>query len=159
MFSENDNKFMAEALAEAKLAFENEEVPVGAVLVKDDVIIARGHNQVESKSDATLHAEVVCIREGAKVLGDWRLLDTTLYVTLEPCSMCAGAAILSRVPRIIWGCPDIRHGACGSWTDLFQNQHPIHQISIQHGLMEDESRFLLKEFFRKRRKEKSGSLC
>lgn len=157
-FTDLDKKFMNEALLEAKCAFEKGEVPIGAVLVVDNKIIARGHNLVEKFQDATLHAEIVCMQNANKVLGNWRLLDSTLYVTMEPCSMCAGAAILSRVSRIVWGCPDIRHGACGSWIDLFTLQHPIHQIEILSGLMEEEAKSLIQEFFRKRRKENSVSL-
>jgi tRNA(adenine34) deaminase len=151
-FTEFDKKFMREALLEAQEAFKEDEVPVGAVLVKENRIISRGRNCVEKEKNATKHAEIVCLSEGAKILGDWRLLDTILYVTMEPCSMCAGAAILSRVTKIIWGCPDIRHGACGSWTDLFIKPHPIHQIQIQSGLFEEEARALLQNFFRNKRK-------
>ena len=151
-FTEFDKKFMKEALLQAQKAFEEDEVPVGAVLVKENSIISRGRNCVEKEKNAMQHAEIVCLSEGTKILGDWRLLDTILYVTMEPCSMCAGAAILSRVKKIVWGCPDIRHGASGSWTNLFIKPHPIHQIQIQSGLFEEEARTLLQDFFRNKRK-------
>ncbi len=151
-FTEFDKKFMREALLQAEEAFKEDEVPVGAVLVKKNTIISSGRNRVEKEKNAIQHAEIVCLSQATKILGDWRLLDTILYVTMEPCSMCAGAAILSRVKKIVWGCPDIRHGACGSWADLFIKQHPIHQIEIQSGLFEEEARTLLQDFFRNKRK-------
>lgn len=153
-FTTLDKNFMSEAIVEARRAFEKGEVPVGAVLVVNNEIVARGHNLVESTQDATMHAEIVCMRHANAVLKNWRLLDSTLYVTMEPCSMCAGAAILSRVSKIVWGCPDIRHGACGSWMDLFLKEHPIHQVEILSNLLEDEAKSLIQEFFRKRREEK-----
>src|ERR1700761_6222819 len=109
----DDEKFMLEALKEAWKAFLKDEVPVGAVLVQDNRIIARGHNQVEMLKDATAHAEMLCITSGEAALENWRLIDTTLYATIEPCCMCAGALFLSRVPTLVWGAPDIRHGANG----------------------------------------------
>lgn len=146
---------MLEALKEAYKAYEAEEVPVGAVLVHKGRVIARGHNQVEMLQDATAHAEMICMTSGAVALENWRLLECTLYCTLEPCAMCAGASILSRVPKIVWGAPDIRHGANGSWVDLFDKPHPIHQVEIKGGVLEGYSSFLLKEFFKARR-EKSN---
>ena len=111
---------MREALKEAKKAFEKDEVPVGAVLVHKNRIIARGHNQVELLQDATAHAEMICLSAGAEALGNWRLAETTLYCTLEPCCMCAGALLSARVTRLVWGAPDLRVGANGSWIDLFE---------------------------------------
>lgn len=144
---------MLEALKEAWKAFQKGEVPVGAVLVKKGHIIARGHNQVEMLRDATAHAEILCITAGEAALENWRLLETTLYCTVEPCSMCAGAMLLSRVPQLVWGAPDIRHGANGSWIDLFAKQHPMHTIAVRKGVLQDYSALLLKTFFQKRRKE------
>jgi len=106
-----DEKFMLEALKQAKLAFQNDEVPVGAVLVHQGHVIARGYNQVELLKDATAHAEMLCLTAGTSAMEDWRLLDTTLYCTIEPCAMCAGAMFLSRIKTLVWGAPDIRHGA------------------------------------------------
>lgn len=148
----NDEAFMREALKEAKKAFERDEVPVGAVLVHKGKIIARGHNQVELLQDATAHAELVCLSAGAEAIGNWRLLDTTLYCTLEPCCMCAGALLSSRVSRLVWGAPDLRVGANGSWIDLFSHQHPIHEIEIVPRVLEAESADLMRAFFQKQRK-------
>ncbi len=147
----DDKKFMLEALKQAWKAFQNEEVPVGAVLVLKGRVIAKGYNQVELLKDATAHAEMLCLTAGANAMGDWRLLDTTLYCTIEPCAMCAGATLLSRVKTVVWGAPDIRHGAGGSWINLFENKHPTHAIEIRKGIYADEASFLLKEFFIKRR--------
>jgi tRNA(adenine34) deaminase len=149
----DDEKFMLEALKEAWKAYQKEEVPVGAVLVHQGRVIARGHNQVEMLRDATAHAEMLCITAGEAALENWRLLETTLYCTVEPCSMCAGAMLLSRVPQLVWGAPDIRHGANGSWVDLFSKQHPMHTISIRKGVFQEYSAMLLKEFFQKRREK------
>lgn len=148
----DDEKFMLEALKQAWKAFESEEVPVGAVLVKEGRIIAKGYNQVEMLKDATAHAEMLCMTSGEAALENWRLTDTTLYCTLEPCVMCAGALLLSRVPRLVWGAPDLRHGANGSWIDLFANKHPMHTVSITSGVYADYCAALMKEFFQKRRK-------
>lgn len=148
-----DEFFMAEALKEARKAFREEEVPVGAVLVLGDRIIARGHNQVELLKDATAHAEMICMGSGAQALDNWRLLDTTLYCTIEPCAMCSGGILLSRVKRLVWGAPDLRHGANGSWINLFAHKHPTHQVEITSGVLADECAAILQEFFRKRRHE------
>jgi tRNA(adenine34) deaminase len=148
----DDERFMVEALKEAWKAFKAGEVPVGAVLVKENRVIARGYNQVESLNDATAHAEMLCITAGEVALENWRLLETTLYCTLEPCPMCLGAAILSRVPKLVWGAPDLRHGANGSWINLLEKQHPIHQVAAKSGLLASYAASLMKEFFQKRRK-------
>lgn len=150
----DDEKFMLEALKEAWKAFLEEEVPVGAILVHKGRIIARGHNQVEMLRDATAHAEMLCITAGEATLENWRLADTVLYSTVEPCSMCAGAMLLSRIPQLVWGAPDIRHGANGSWVNLFEKTHPMHTISIRTGVLQEYSSTLLKDFFQKRREEK-----
>lgn len=150
----DDEKFMLEALKEAWKAFREEEVPVGAVLVKEGRVIARGHNQVEMLNDATAHAEMLCITAGESALENWRLADTTLYCTIEPCAMCAGAMLLSRVPKLVWGAPDLRHGAHGSWVNLFEKQHPTHSIEIRRGILKEQCAFLLQDFFQKRRLEK-----
>lgn len=147
---------MNEALREARKAFAEDEVPVGAVLVKDGRIIARGRNQVEMLKDATAHAEILCITSGEVALDNWRLLDTTLYCTMEPCAMCAGAMFLSRISRLVWGAPDLRHGANGSWVNLFDKQHPIHTIQVTSGILQAECSCLIQEFFQKKRREKDG---
>jgi tRNA(adenine34) deaminase len=148
-----DEKFMLEALKEAFEAYKRGEVPVGAVLVLDQKVIARGYNLVESLKDAKAHAEMICLSSASKVIGDWRLLDTTLYSTLEPCCMCAGALILSRVKRVCFGARDIRHGGCGSFVDLFEKKHPIHQIEVSSGVLAFESQELLRLFFKEVRKK------
>jgi tRNA(adenine34) deaminase len=143
---------MREALRQAKRGAEAEEVPVGAVLVYQDQIIARGYNQVELLKDATAHAEMLCLTAGAHALENWRLTDTTMYCTLEPCAMCAGAILASRVKRLVWAAPDLRLGANGSWIDLFAYKHPMHTMEIASGVLEQESSFLMKNFFETRRR-------
>jgi tRNA(adenine34) deaminase len=139
------------ALREAESACAKGEVPVGAVLVYQGGMIASAHNGVEASRDPTAHAEVLCIRKGAEVLGNWRLLGTTLYCTLEPCPMCAGAMIHSRVERLVWGAPDLRCGVHGSWINLLDLVHPIHQLKVESGVCREESAALMRDFFRKRR--------
>jgi tRNA(adenine34) deaminase len=148
----DDLFFMGEALKEARKAYKEGEVPVGAVLVFNNKVIARGHNQVELLKDATAHAEMLCIGSGAQALESWRLLETTLYCTIEPCAMCAGALFLSRVKRVVWGAPDLRHGANGSWIDLFVHKHPTHQIAVTPKVLVEECAALMQDFFRERRK-------
>ena len=147
-----DELFMREALKEARKAFEEDEVPVGAVLVHKNRVIARGHNQVELLQDATAHAEMLCLSVGAEALGNWRLTETTLYCTLEPCCMCAGALFAARVKRLVWGAPDLRLGANGSWIDLFQYKHPMHSLEITPRVLEAEAAELMRSFFLKQRK-------
>ncbi len=147
----NDEFFMREALKEAKKAFDSDEVPVGAVLVLENHVIARGHNQVELLQDATAHAEMLCLTSGASLLHNWRLTDTTLYCTLEPCPMCAGALFASRIERLVWGAPDLRLGANGSWIDLFSQKHPMHSIQVTGHILESESADLMTRFFQKKR--------
>lgn len=149
----DDEHFMREALKEARKAYREDEVPVGSVLVFEGKVIARGHNQVEMLKDATAHAEMLCIGSGAQALNNWRLLNTTLYCTIEPCAMCAGALLLSRVKRLVWGAPDIRHGANGSWIDLFSHAHPTHKLEISSGILAHECAAILQDFFRMRRRE------
>lgn len=153
---EKDIYFMKEALKEAKKAFAKDEVPVGSVLVKDGKIIARGHNEVELLQDATAHAEMICITAGAAALENWRLEGATLYCTLEPCLMCAGAILASRIERLVWGAPDVRLGANGSFTDLFSLKHPMHSLEITSGILKEESSFLMKSFFEQTRKKKKS---
>ncbi len=151
---DRDIHFMREALKEAEKAYKMDEVPVGAILVHKNKIIARGHNQVELLQDATAHAEMVCLTGGAGVLENWRLADTTLYCTLEPCCMCAGALLASRVKRLVWAAPDVRLGANGSWIDLFSEKHPMHAIEITSRILEAEAADLMRRFFQEKRKKK-----
>lgn len=155
---EEDHYWMKEALQEAKHAFEEDEVPIGAVLVKEGRIIARAHNQVEHLNTATAHAELLCLVSAGKQLDNWRLLGTTLYTTVEPCAMCAGALLLSRVSRLVWGAPDLRHGAHGSWINLFENTHPTHQMVLHSGVLAEESAHLLRQFFRQKREKKETKI-
>ncbi|HEY5236576.1 MAG TPA: tRNA adenosine(34) deaminase TadA [Rhabdochlamydiaceae bacterium] len=148
---ETDQEFMKFALAEAQKAYDLGEVPIGAVLVFQNQIISSSYNQVESLKDATAHAEMLCLKKAAEKLDNWRLLDCTLYCTLEPCLMCAGAMILSRVKTLVWGAPDLRHGAGGSLMDVFAMDHPIHQLEVRQGVLKDEAAALLKKFFQERR--------
>jgi tRNA(adenine34) deaminase len=148
-----DERFMLEALREAWKAFQKEEVPIGAVLVQGGRIIARGHNQVEMLQDATAHAEMLCITAGEVALANWRLAETTLYSTIEPCAMCAGAMLLSRIPTLVWGAQDVRHGANGSWINVFEKQHPMHTIDIRRGILEAPCAAIMRDFFFKRREE------
>jgi tRNA(adenine34) deaminase len=150
----DDEKFMLEALKQAWKAFKADEVPVGAVLVLKGQVIARGHNQVELLKDATAHAEMLCITSGEMALENWRLAETTLYCTIEPCAMCAGAILLSRIPKLVWGAPDLRHGANGSWVDLFEKRHPMHNPEIVKGILKEHCAALMKDFFQKQRKKK-----
>ena len=152
-----DELFMEQAIEEAKRAFEKGEVPVGAVLVHGQKIIARAHNLVETLSDATAHAEMLCIKQGAEALGNWRLLEATLYCTLEPCPMCAGAMIHSRLKRLVWGAPDIRCGAHGSWVNLLDAGHPIHRFETRTGVCQEACATMLKSFFKLRREEKADA--
>lgn len=143
---------MQEAIAEARVAYANGEVPIGAVLVVEKEVVACGHNQVEALQDATAHAEMVCIRNAAKSLGNWRLNGSVLYTTLEPCLMCSGAAILSRVGKIVWCAKDFRHGGVESIHTVFDQKHPIHHVEIERDARyEEEVAGMLKDFFRQRR--------
>lgn len=132
------------------------EVPVGALLVKDGEIIAEGWNRSIGDHDATAHAEIQVLRKAGSALENYRLLDTTLYVTLEPCPMCAGALLHSRVKRIVFGAPDLKAGAAGTVLNLFQHQAAYHYAEIEQGLMEQECRAQLQAFFKRRRKEKKA---
>ena len=148
----NDNYFMRLAILQAKKAFLKGEVPVGAILVLKNKIIASSHNKIESLRDPTAHAEILCLKDGAKYFNNWRLLKTTLYSTLEPCSMCAGAMILARIERLVWAAEDFRCGANGSWVNILDKKHDIHNIKITKGVLKEQSSNLLKNFFLKVRK-------
>ncbi len=151
MQNEKDEQFMQAALREARKAAASGEVPVGAVLVYEDAIIARAYNQVELLQDATAHAEMLVIGAASAHLQNWRLLHTTLYTTLEPCVMCAGAMWLSRIGRLVWGAPDLRQGANGSFVNLFSLPHPMHTVSITSGVLAGPCSAIIKDFFRERR--------
>ena len=144
-------RYMEEALRQAARAAEAGEVPVGAVAVKDGRILARGHNQIEALRDATAHAEMLVITQAEEAVGNWRLEGVDLYVTLEPCAMCAGAMVNARVGRIIYGADDPVAGACGSVFNVIGDKRLNHRIPVVKGLLGDRASALLKEFFRSRR--------
>ena len=147
-----DSEYMEEAMSEAKLAEDIDEVPIGAVIVRDGKIIARAHNTRETSRCATHHAEILAIEEACRALGGWRLPETTLYVTLEPCAMCAGAIINARIPTVVFGADDLRFGAFGLLLDL--SELPLnHKPEIRRGVRAEECRSLLGEYFRKKRKK------
>jgi tRNA(adenine34) deaminase len=143
---------MRAALAEAEKGFRKDEVPVGAVIVADGKVVARAHNLRESLIDPTAHAEILCIKKAAKKLGGWRLGKATLYTTLEPCPMCAGAVVHSRVKELVYGADDPRAGACGSIMNVVSSGHLNHQVKIISGVLKKECSEILKAFFKKIRK-------
>ncbi len=143
--------FMREALREAQKAYDKEEVPIGAVVVLNGEIIGRGHNLREKEQDATLHAEIKAIRQANQVLGSWRLEDCELFVTLEPCPMCSGAMILSRLKKVTFGTFDPKAGTAGTFMNLLQDERFNHQVEVEHGVLEEECQQILKEFFKKLR--------
>ena len=142
-----DERWMRAALEEAKLAGDKGEVPVGAVIVHENAIIGRGHNLRELSQDPTQHAEMIAIRGAASVLGSWRLIDTTLYVTLEPCPMCAGALVNARVPRVVWGCNDPKAGATETLYAIGSDPRLNHRFECVPGVLGDECSALLSDFF------------
>ena len=149
-----EEKFMKSALKEAKKAYEKLEVPVGAVIVKDGKIIARAHNLKETKYDTTKHAEILAIQKASKKLNSWRLIDCEMYVTLEPCSMCAGALINSRIKKVYIGASDKKTGAVGSVFNLLEDYTFNHKVEYEKGVLQDECESILKEFFKELRKIK-----
>ena len=149
-------KFMKEALKEAQKAYNKLEIPVGAVMVKDGKIIARAHNQKETKFDTTKHAEILAIQKASKKLQSWRLLDCEMYVTLEPCSMCAGAIINSRIKKIYIGTNDEKTGAVGSVFNLFKDYKFNHEVEYENGIMQKECEEKLKSFFKELRNMKKN---
>lgn len=149
--SEKELNYMRAAFEEARVASQKGEVPVGAVLVIDDEIIARAHNLKESTNDPTAHAEVLALREGAKKLGRWRLTDAVLYVTKEPCPMCAGAMVNARLGKLVYSCKDPKGGAAESLFQLLSDPRLNHRVQLFSGLLEEEGRELLKSFFGSKR--------
>jgi tRNA(adenine34) deaminase len=150
-FFPRDDYFMRMALREAERALEHDDVPIGAVLVREGELIAAAHNERELRQDPTAHAEVIALREAARLAGSWRLLDTVLYVTLEPCAMCAGAIVLARLPRVVYGAGDPKAGACGSVLDVLGEPRLNHRPEVAGGLLAEECGGLLSEFFASRR--------
>ena len=153
---EQKEYYMKQALKEAEKAYRKLEVPVGAVIVKDGKIIARAHNQKETKTDTTKHAEILAIQKASKKLESWRLIDCEMYVTLEPCSMCAGAIINSRIKKVYIGAMDEKTGAVGSVLNLFEDYTFNHKVEAETGVMEKECQETLKKFFKELRELKRG---
>lgn len=151
-----DRAFMAEALVEAERAAGLAEVPIGAVIVHQGNIIARAHNRRELDQDPTAHAELMAIRQAADQLGSWRLLECSLYVTLEPCIMCMGALILARVPRLIYACRDPKAGAVGSIYELHQDERFNHRVDVTEGILEQKCSQLLSGFFQQLREKRKA---
>ncbi len=152
MFEKEDQEFMKEALKEAKLAFKEDEVPVGAIIISPEgKIIGRGRNQIIKLNDPTAHAEILAIKMACKNLGNYRLLGCRMYVTLEPCPMCAYALVLARIEELIFATPDEKTGACGSVYNIVQDHRLNHQIKIKKGLFKDKAQELLKSFFKPKR--------
>jgi tRNA(adenine34) deaminase len=150
-FFPRDDYFMRLALREAERALEHDDVPIGAVLVREGEVVAAAHNERELRQDPTAHAEVIALREAARAAGSWRVLDAVLYVTLEPCAMCAGAIVLARVARVVYGASDPKAGACGSVLDVLGETRLNHRPELAGGLLARECGELLTEFFASRR--------
>jgi tRNA(adenine34) deaminase len=150
-FFPRDEHFMRLAMREAERALEHDDVPIGAVLVRDGEPVVAAHNERELRQDPTAHAEVIALREAAHAAGSWRVLDAVLYVTLEPCAMCAGAIVLARVPRVVFGASDPKAGACGSVLDVLAEPRLNHRPAVAGGLLAQECGALLSEFFASRR--------
>jgi tRNA(adenine34) deaminase len=150
-FFPRDEYFMRLALREAERALEHEDVPIGAVIVRDGEVIGSGHNERELRADPTAHAEMIALREAARQLGSWRVLESVMYVTLEPCAMCAGAIVLARVPRIVFGTTDPKAGAAGSVLNVLNVPQLNHRPQVEPGLLAEEAAALLRAFFASRR--------
>jgi len=157
MMQTEDEKWMRHALTEAQLALEKNEVPIGAVVVYEDKIIGRGHNQVERLNDPTAHAEIIAIGAASSYLNSWRLTGASLYVTIEPCTMCAGAIVLSRLDRLVFGAKDPKAGACGSLYNIVQDVRLNHRVQIIPYILKQECSQILESFFDKIRKNTSES--
>ncbi len=150
-FFPRDDYFMRLALREAERALEHDDVPIGAVIVKDGEVLAAAHNERELRGDPTAHAEVLALREAAATLGSWRVLESVLYVTLEPCTMCGGAIVLARVPRVVFGAADPKAGAAGSVLNVLDAPELNHRPQCEGGLLAEDSADLLRAFFADRR--------
>jgi tRNA(adenine34) deaminase len=149
---QSDDYFMGEALRQARKAYRADEVPIGAVIIREGLVIARAFNQVETLKDATAHAEMLAITQAESVMGDWRLTDCDLYVTKEPCPMCAGAIVHARLRRVVFGCPDPKGGGAGGLFNILQNPALNHRCELTQGVKLDECRGILREFFAAKRR-------
>ncbi len=151
-----DEQFMRRAIDAAMIAEENGDVPIGAVIVHRNQVIGRAWNQREQLNDPTAHAEIIALTQAASSIGSWRLHGCTIYVTLEPCPMCAGALVLGRLDRLVYGCPDPKTGACGSLYDIVRDERLNHRLEVTSGVLADECAALLQAFFRQRRNNNGG---
>lgn len=149
-----DEKYMREAIKQAKKAYEMNEVPIGCVIVCEDKIIGRGYNRRTTDKNPLAHAEMIAIKKASKKVGDWRLEDCTMYVTLEPCQMCSGAIVQSRMKRVVVGCMNAKAGCAGSILNLLQMDEFNHQVELETGILEEECSLLMKNFFKELRKAK-----
>jgi len=148
-----DDSFIRAAIEQAKIAEDNGDVPIGAVIVHQNRIIAKGYNQREQSQDPTAHAEIIALTAAAAEMGSWRLNGCTMYVTLEPCCMCAGALVLSRIDRLVYGCDDHKAGACKSLYNIVQDERLNHRLEVTTGVSEQECSELLQDFFERRRQQ------
>ncbi|HEM6338841.1 TPA: tRNA adenosine(34) deaminase TadA [Streptococcus suis] len=153
---EEKEYFMSQALAEAEKSLDKEEIPIGCVIVKDGQIIGRGHNAREELNQAIMHAEVMAIQEANRVEGNWRLLDTTLFVTIEPCVMCSGAIGLARIPQVVYGAANQKFGAAGSLYDILTDQRLNHRVEVETGILEEACAQIMQYFFRQRREKQKA---
>ncbi len=144
------------ALQQAAIAVENQDVPIGAVIIYENKVIAKAYNQRELLTDPTAHAEIIALTQAAEYIGSWRLTGCTMYVTLEPCPMCAGALVLARIDRLVYGGDDPKTGACGSLYNIVQDERLNHQLKVASGVLADECKQQLQNFFEQRRNEKNG---
>ena len=154
----SDESFMKQAVKQAKKAYDKLETPIGCVIVHEDKIIARGYNKRNMKKNTLAHAEILAINKASKVLGDWRLEDCTMYVTLEPCPMCAGAIVQARIPRVVIGSMNPKAGCAGSVLNLLQQDGLNHQVEVTKGVLAEECSGLMTSFFRELRKKKKANL-
>ncbi|CYU34547.1 MULTISPECIES: tRNA adenosine(34) deaminase TadA [Streptococcus] len=154
---EEKEYFMKQALAEAEKSLDKEEIPIGCVIVKDGQIIGRGHNAREEFNQAIMHAEVMAIQEANQTVGNWRLLDTTLFVTIEPCVMCSGAIGLARIPQVVYGAANQKFGAAGSLYDILTDQRLNHRVTVETGILEEDCAQIMQDFFRQRRESQKAA--
>jgi tRNA(adenine34) deaminase len=152
-----DERFMKLAIEQAKIAEENGDAPIGAVVVYDNKIIAKAYNQREQLKDPTAHAEIIALTQAAEYVGNWRLHGCTMYVTLEPCPMCAGALVLARIERLVYGCDDPKAGACGTLYNIVQDKRLNHCLEVTSGVLQEQCREQLQGFFAKRRIENKNN--
>lgn len=155
--SNEDQQFMKLAIEQAKVAEENGDVPIGAVIVYKDQVIGRAYNQREQLNDPTAHAEIIALTQAAAYLSSWRLNGCTIYVTLEPCPMCAGALVLARIDRLVYGCDDPKAGACKSLYNIVQDERLNHRLEVASGVLEEDCSELLQGFFARRRRENKNN--